>query len=174
MARGWESSRDAAYFPEGVVKKQYYRCIVWFPLLWLSPLCFGQAVKIRVVNANNGHPLPKQKVSVALLYEKGEMTPANYDTNLRLETDSNGEVQFSLPEPAPVHLAAWVRLASKRWHCKCTLTVSTQVVVEQGIVQTPGTELPTSVTKAKAGPGVILFIARPFTFLERLNPFAKR
>jgi len=160
--------------PGGTVKKQYYRCIVWFPLLWLSPLCFGQEVKIRVVNANNGHPLPKQKVSVALLYEKGEMTPANYDTNLSLETDGNGEVQFRLPEPAPVHFAVRVRLTSKHWHCKCVELVSTQVVVEKGIVQTPGPELPTSATKAKAGPGVILFIARPFTFLERLNPFVKR
>ena len=156
------------------MKKQYYRCIIWFPVLGLSPLCFGQAVKIRVVNANNGHPLPKQKVSVALLYEKGEMIPANYGTNLSLETDGNGQVQFSLPEPAPVHLAARVRLASKHWHCKCTALVSTQVVVEKGIVQTPGPELPTSATNAEAGPGVILFIARPFTFLERLNPFAKR
>ena len=163
---------DAAYL-EGTVKK-HYRCFVWFPLLWLSPLCFGQAVKIRVVNANNGYPLPKQKVLVALLYEKGEMTPANYDTNLSLETDSDGEVQFSLPEPAPVHLAARVRLASKYWHCKCILTVSTQVVVEQGVVQTPGPQLSTSAKNANAGPGVILFIARPFTFLERLNPFVKR
>ena len=156
------------------MKKQYYRCIVWFALLWLSPLCFGQAVKIRVVNTKDGHPLPKQGVSVALLYEKGEVTPASYNTNLSFETDGNGEVQFSLPEPAPVHLAARVHLTSKHWHCKCVALVSTQVVVEQGIVQTPGPELPTSATNAKAGPGVILIIARPFTFLERLNPFVKR
>ena len=157
----------------GAVKKRYYRCIVWFPLLWLSPLSFGQAVKIRIVNANHGQPLPKQKVSVALLYEKGEVTPANYDTNLKLETDGNGEVQFILPEPAPVHFAVRVRLTSKHWHCKCVALVSTQVAIEQGIVQTPGPELSKSATSAGAGPGVVLFIARPFTFLERMNPFAR-
>jgi hypothetical protein len=151
--------------------KQYYRCMVWFLLLWLSPLALGQTVKIRVVNANNAHPLSKQNVSVALLDGQGEMTPTNYD--LKLETDGNGEAQFHLPEPAPVHIAVRIRLASKHWHCKCVALVSTQVVVQQGIVQIPGPELPKSAANAKAGPGVILFIARPFSFLERLNPFAK-
>ena len=151
--------------------KQYYRCMVWFPLLWLSPLAFGQAVKIRVVNANNAHPIAKQNVSVALLDEQGATTPTNYD--LKLETDGNGEAQFRLPEPAPVHLAVRIRLSSKHWHCKCVALVSSQVVIQQGIVQTPGPELPTSAMNAKAGPGVILFMARPFSFLERLNPFAK-
>jgi hypothetical protein len=165
---------DAAYLLEGTVKKQYYRCIVWFVVLWLSPLCFGQVVSIRVVNANNGHPLPKQNVSVALLYEKGEKTPAKYDANLSLETDGNGEAQFRLLEPAPVHLAAQVRLTSEHWHCGCMALVAIQDLVQKGIVQTPGPESTTSATNAKARPGVILFLARPFTFLERLfYPFVK-
>jgi hypothetical protein len=91
---------DAAYLLEGTVKKQYCRCIVWFLALWLSPWCCSQVVSIRVVNANDGHPLARQNVSVALLYEKGEKTPAKYDPNLSLEADGNGEVQFRLPEPA--------------------------------------------------------------------------
>jgi hypothetical protein len=165
---------DAAYLLEGTVEKQYCRCIVWFLALWLSPLCCSQVVSIRVVNANDGQPLARQNVSVALLYEKGEKTPAKYDANLSLETDGNGEVQFRLPEPSPVHLAAQVRLTSEHWRCRCMALVATQEVVQKGIVQTPGPESTTSATNAKAGPGVILFTARPFTFLERLfYPFLK-
>jgi len=156
------------------MKKQYYRFIVWFPLLWLCPLCFGQSVKIRVVNANDGHPLPKQNVSVVLVYDAGEKHPANYDAKLDLETDGNGEVQFLLPQPAPVHFVAQVRLTSEHWHCKCLALVATQDLVQKGIVQTAGTELPKSATGSKAEPGVMLFAARPFTFLERMiYPFVK-
>ena len=80
-----------------------------------------QAIRIRVINVNNGHGLSQQNVSVSLLYGKDEMTPAKYDANLGAETDANGEARFLLPEPVPVHLAAQVRLTSEHWHCGCRL-----------------------------------------------------
>ena len=72
--------------------------------LAFSPGCFGQAViRIRVVNVKTGRPVPKQTVTVSMLYDKNEKTPAKYSATLRLETDANGEAQLGLPEPAPLN-----------------------------------------------------------------------
>jgi len=128
----------------------------------------AQAIRIRVINANNAHPLVEQNVSVALLYGKDEKAPAKYDANLNFETDANGEAQFHLPEPAPVHFSAHVRLTSEHWHSGCVALVTTQDVLQKGSVQALGSELTRSTTNAKPEPGVILFLARPFTFIERL------
>ncbi len=157
------------------MKKQSFQCLVWFLLLWLSPSCFGQVIKIRVTDSKTGRPLQMQPVSVALHYGQGEKAPAKYDANLRLETDANGETQFRLPEPSPAHLVAQVRLTSEHWHCFCMALVTTKDLIQMGIVQPPGPESTTSSTNAKAEPGVIVFLARPFTFLERLfYPFLKQ
>jgi hypothetical protein len=126
-------------------------------------------IRVRVIDDTNGHPLPKQQVSISLLYEKGEKVPANYDALLQLETDVNGEVQFRLPEPAPAHLAAQVRLTSEHWHCGCTALVDTQDLIQKGLVgPEPGHGSTRSTASVKAEPGEILFVARPFTFFERL------
>ena len=127
-----------------------------------------KVIKIRVINANNNTPIPKQNVSVSLLYEKGEKTPAKYDANLRLETDVNGEAQFSLPEPAPAHFAAQTRLTSENWHCKCIVIGTTQDLIQKGLVQPSGPESKGSATKVQPESGVIVFLARPFSFFERL------
>ena len=155
------------------MKKQYCRSIVLSSLLWLSPVCVGQSVKIRVVSSN-GHPLPKQNVSVGLLYEASEKHPANYDAKVNLETDDSGEARFVLPEPAPVHFAVDVHLTSEHWHCRCLALVAARDVVQNGIVQTADAQAPTAATISKAEPGVMLFVVRPFTFLERLiYPFVR-
>jgi hypothetical protein len=122
-------------------------------------------MRIRVVNSNNGQPLPKQSVSVNLLYDKGQKAPAKNEANLLLETDANGEAQFSLPEPAPAHLGAQVRLTSEHWHCGCMALAATEDVIQKGML---GSESTASSKSARLEPGVILFFARPFTFLERL------
>jgi hypothetical protein len=153
---------------EDSVKKQSFQCLVWFLLFWLSPPCFGQVIKIRVTDSKTGRPLPMQPVSVGLHYGQGEKAPEKYDANLNLETDANGEAQFRLPEPAPSQLVAQVRLTSEHWHCFCIAFIATKDLIQMGIVQTPRGESTTSATNAKAEPGVILFLARPFTFLEKL------
>jgi hypothetical protein len=117
----------------------------------------AQVIRIRVIDANNGHPLVQQNVSVALLYGKDEKAPAKYGANLNLETDANGEAQFHLPEPAPVHFSAHVRLTSEPWHCRCISLVTTQDVLQKGSVQALGSEPTGSATNAKPEPGVILF-----------------
>jgi hypothetical protein len=150
----------------------FFRYLVCLLLPWFGPFCLAQPLTIRVINANNGHPLQKQQVSVSLLYGKGEKPPAKYDASLRLETDVNGEAHFTLPEPAPVHLSAQVRLDWGHWRCGCGVLAVTEDVIQKGIVESadPG-KSPPPIT---ARPGEILFVARPLSFLERLlYPFVK-
>lgn len=128
----------------------------------------AQVIKIRVINLNGSLPLPNQHVSVALNYEKEQKPPAKYDPNLRLETGVNGEAVFRLPEPAPAHLFVNVRLTSEYWHCSCLAIGDTPDLVQKGLVQSAGHEPAGLATNAKPEPGVVLFLVRPFTFLERL------
>jgi hypothetical protein len=89
--------------------------LVAFLLLWLCPACFGQSVRIRVIDAKTGLPLQKQSVSVVLVYRKGEKAPAKYDANLHIETDikvlSPGACPRAFTDPGPAHfriLALWM------------------------------------------------------------------
>ena len=57
------------------ILRRYLRHLVWFLTLCLSTSCFGQAMRIRIINARNLHPLPKQQVFLSLLYEKDGKNP---------------------------------------------------------------------------------------------------
>ena len=81
-----------------------------------------------------GVPLQKQKFSVSLLYDKGEQTPPKYDATLNFETNASGEVQFTLPVPAPLHLSAQVHLAAEHWRCGCMVLGMTQDLIQKGLV----------------------------------------
>lgn len=144
-------------------------------VLLVSPSCFAQEVVVRVVNATNGQPLGMQHVSVSLLYEKGEETPARYEAILNSETDAKGDAHFTLPEPAPRHISALVRLTSEHWICGCGVVASTEDVIQKGIVGVlPTGESKKSTAALKAAPGEILIVARPLSFFERLlYPFVK-
>ena len=151
--------------------KRCLRHVFWILVPWVAPLCFGQTIRIRVVNDKTGRPLPKQPISITLLYEKGEKTPAKYDAALNIETDEKGESQFNLPKPAPAHLAAEVHLTSELWHCGCGVLVTTQDLIRKGIVGARSAE---SGNPVQAEPKEIMFFARPFTLFERLfYPFMK-
>jgi hypothetical protein len=151
----------------------YIRYLVCFLLLWVGPFCLAQTVTVRVINADNGHPLQKQHVSLTLLYDKGDKTPAKYDTTLNMETDVNGEAQFRIPEPAPAKFAAQVHIDWTRWHCGCAVLAVTQDVIQEGIVESVA-DLRKSPVPRKAIPAEILFVARPVSLFERmLPPFMK-
>jgi hypothetical protein len=154
---------------ERIMTTHYLRRIRWFLLFWLSSFCAAQVVTIRVIEAADGRPLQKQRVSVSLLYDKNEPTPTKYDAVLSLETDQNGEAQFRLPEPAPAHLATQVNLTSEHWRCGCSLLATTRDLIQKGIVEPkPGPESKKSAVLAKAEPGEILILARRLTLFERL------
>jgi hypothetical protein len=133
-------------------------------LIWFGPLCFAQTVTVRVINGKNGSPLPRQNVTISLIYEKGEKTPAKYSAQLNLETGNNGDTHFTLPEPPPAHLATSVRMDWSRWRCPCTLLDATQNVIQFGVVkaETSGKE------SGAPKPGEILFVARPLSLFYRL------
>jgi hypothetical protein len=154
------------------MNKRCFRHIIWIIVAGFAPLCLGQTIRIRVVDDKTGHPLQKQPISISLLYDKSEKTPAKYDAALNLKTDERGESQFSLPEPAPAHLAAAVHLTSEHWFCGCIVLTTTQELIQKGI---EGPRYGESVNPIKVEPKEILFLPRPFTFFERLlYPFVKQ
>jgi hypothetical protein len=143
-------------------------------VLLVGPLCCTQTVTIQVINYADGCPLQNQKVSVSLLCEERERTPAKFQTNLTLLADPNGEAHFTIPEPVPPHISAQVRLTSEHWRCGYQVVAATRDVVGSGIVgPLPGAESKRAAA-VKANPRQILFLARPLSFLERLlYPFVK-
>jgi hypothetical protein len=143
----------------------YLRCLALLCVLWIGPVSFGQVITIRVIDAKNGHPLPKRDISVALLYEKGEERPSQYNGFLQLETDAHGEVRLNLPEPAPGHLSVVGRLRSESWYCGCRARVATQEVIQNGVVE--GQDLAKGMP-VRAEPGQISLVARRRPFFERL------
>jgi len=143
-------------------------CLIGLFALWLSPLCLAQVVTVRIINITNGHPLQKQRVSLSLLYDKGEQRPAKYDEIISHETNINGEADFELPEPPPRILFINIRMSSEHWRCTRTWAPNTQEVVQRGIVRLPGGKPQKTDVLINAVPGVMVFPARPFTFWERL------
>jgi hypothetical protein len=141
-------------------------------VLFLSGVCFAQELKVRVINSNDGQPLAKQAVTVQFLNE----TPTVGSSPLRLETDANGEVRFSIPKPLPQHLSVRVALTSEHWHCGCWVMADTAKVIQQGIAQPASTKNAKASSAAdKIEPGEIIIAARPFTLGERLlHPFLKQ
>ena len=121
-----------------------------------------------MIDIRNGHPLPKQPISVGLIYHKDEKPPANYSARFQLETDANGEAEFQLPDPAPAHVAAQAHLTFEHWHCGCAALENTQDLIQKGFTAGLATGSTPTGASAKARPGEILFVARPFTFFERL------
>jgi hypothetical protein len=148
---------------------------VWWLLLFLLPCvnttCFGQTVKIRLINVTTGSPLPKQQVSVAGF--DGKDHPDKPD--LRLVTDANGEVQFELPRPIPAHFAVRADLSDSHWYCDCAAFVTTAEVMQTGFMTRPPDEaVAHTQTSWQLKPGDILFRARPTPWWVRvLYPLVK-
>jgi hypothetical protein len=141
----------------------------WLCILCLCPICFAQTITIRVINIRNGDPLQKQQVSISIGYDKGEEAPAKYDKIVNLETDIEGKAEYNLPEPPPRYVHFRVRLSSEYWHYAPVSTERTQELIQQGVVvSTPQTKPRKSDFPIKVKPGEIIFLARPFTFFERL------
>lgn len=146
-----------------------FRFLVWLALIWPGSSCLAQPVTIRVIDIHNGRLLQKEKVSVTLLYDKGERTPATYEPNINGETDANGGMQFRIAEPDPAHFSVMVHLRSEYLRCGCWVMGDTKDLIQKGIVgPQPGAKSEKSDATIKAVPGELVIMARPMSFFERL------
>lgn len=135
----------------------------WAYLLILVSTCFAQELTIRVVNAKDGKPLPKESVTVQFLGQAAAPPP------LQLHTDQTGNARFEVPTPSPKVLSVRVVLTSEHWHCACLVMTETAKVVRDGVTQAPPSkDEPPSRSNLIAKPGEIVIVARSFTLLEKL------
>jgi|HubBroStandDraft_5_1064220.scaffolds.fasta_scaffold328211_2 hypothetical protein len=149
--------------------RRCFQCLASFFLLWSGAACFGQTIKIRITDVKEGRPLGKLTVSVGLVYDKNEKPPPDVDTHFLLETDSNGDTQFTLPKPPPSHVAAQAHLTWEHWHCGCAMLIATRDLLQNGFVAgDPRSKAARAAAPLKADPGEILFVASRFSFWERL------
>lgn len=138
----------------------------------VMPVLAPDTVKVRVINGKNLQPIPKQRVFVQLLYEK----PTKISPSMLIETNANGEAEFSIPEPLPEHLDVRLALTSSHWHCTCSLMTDTEKVFNTGVLKVLASKVPNaSNAPVNVEPKQIVFVARPFTFFEKmLHPLVKQ
>jgi hypothetical protein len=110
---------------------------------------------------------PCQKLAVLVQFfdeKQSKISPP-----LHIETDANGEAQFNISESPPENIDVRLALPSEHWHCACWVMADTETVLREGIVQIPPINVPNApFAPASTEPGQIVFIARPFTFFEKL------
>jgi hypothetical protein len=119
------------------------RIIAFSALLLLAcigPACFGQTVKIHVVDSASEKPLMKQTVSISGITGKEDtqkqaehkLLTKPTTPDLRLVTDINGDAQFELPKPAPANFYVRAELYERHWDCVCLVRVSTEELMQKG------------------------------------------
>lgn len=133
----------------------------------LTCACFSQGITVRVINGQNGRPLPNQIVVVQFLGEQ----PARVSRPHQVTTDRNGEAQIGVPEPAPEHVNVRLVLTSEHWNCSCGVMTETRKVLDNGILQVANVRT----VQVAAKPAQVVFVVTPFTFFERiLYPLVKQ
>jgi hypothetical protein len=132
---------------EGTVDAAIMRAIhLPITLLFLSAVnaaCFGQTVSIRLVNLTNESPVSNQRVYVSGISGKAAISEKDERLNLirepitadlSLVTDAAGRAGFDLPKPAPAYFYIHAALSGPHWDCTCTVRVSTDEVMQKGLV----------------------------------------
>jgi hypothetical protein len=157
-------------FPPDLPNCRYIWCFALLLLPCASTACFGQTVKIRIVNATNENPVKNQKVSISGISGKGDTQEQDRrklltkptTPDLRLITDANGEAQFELPKPAPDSFYVRAELGVPLWDCTCLVRVSTEEVMQKGFMTTSrGNKGSPTDRSIHSKPGEILFRLRP-------------
>jgi hypothetical protein len=132
---------------------------------FLCAAACAQPLTIRVINAANGAPLPKQTVTVAFYYS-GDHPPAGAGADSTFTTDAHGEVHISLPDPAPEHITVQITPDARKWECACVAVFPTQQLLQTGIVEAPADKHRRVPIPAK--PGEVIFAVRKYPFWQRL------
>ncbi len=132
------------------------RGLIW--ALVFCNVCLAQEIKVRVINGQDGQPIPKQGVLVHFLTLSQGPTEAS--SPLWLETDTKGEARFAIPKPVPDRVSVRVRLSSD-WYCNCSVIADTKTVIQHGVTEPPpaGTATETTVIPVAVA-GAIVIAAR--------------
>jgi len=151
---------------------QYRRAPIHILLLVLffGPSSFGQSVTIRIVNATNGTPIRNQKISISGINgdsskpdeQRHKLLTKPTTPDLQLVTDDMGEANFQLPNPARANFFVRPELKAQVWDCVCLSEVSTEEVMQKGIVVWNAyAEVRGAKPSPQPRPGEILFHLRP-------------
>ena len=109
-------------------------------ICFASP-CFGQTLKIRVLNDANNSAVENQRISISGITgnvgspdeEREKLLGKHLKPDLRLVTDAKGEARFDLPNPAPAYFYVRLELSASHWDCTCLVRVSTEEVTTTGL-----------------------------------------
>ena len=131
-----------------------------------------EALTIRVLNAESGRPLAQQPVVVFFLYANSlAAVKSQHRAALTFRTNQNGDALIPLTNPMPASVSLRVKLTSEHWHCGCSVLAETQDVLRSGVLESSLKGKPARMT---GKPGEVLFLARPYTFIERvMAPFER-
>jgi hypothetical protein len=168
--------------PINLWSRRYIWLLALLLLSCVNTTCFGQTVRIRIVNGTDETPVKDQRVSVSGISGKEEtQQEANRQLltkpttpDLRLVTDARGEAQFELPKPAPAYFYVHAELSGPVWDCGCLVRVSTEEVMQKGFMVVNPHDNKGSRTKPsiQPKPGEILFNLTPTQWWVRvLWPF---
>jgi len=164
-------------FPAELTSRRYIWVLALLLLPCVNATCFGQTVRIRIVNVANESPVKKQRVSVSGIGGKEEtleeairkLITKPTTPDLRLVTDAQGEAQFELPKTAPAYFYVRAELSGPVWDCTCMVRVSTEDVMQKGFtVSSPYDEGSRSKPSIQANPGEVLFRLRPTPWWVRV------
>ena len=130
--------------------------------LLLSSICFAQQVSIRVVSSSDGKPLLGWKVNVFFVdpsQGKDAVKGSQY-----FQTDANGMVQLTLPQPIPERLDVYAFPQTDKWYASA-IRGDTATVMQKG-TQSKGIS---SHGNVSANPGEILILARRITVWDKIT-----
>jgi hypothetical protein len=153
-----------------VASCQYlWSAFLLLPLIGTTSL--AQTITVRVVNEANKGPVRDQAVYVSGVAgtgateqeERQNLLVQPFKPDLRLITDTAGEVRFELPKPMPPFFYVRVKVSEPRFDCTCLVRASTGDVVQEGLLIGVPQAAGAGSTKGSLQP-------RPSEILIRLRP----
>jgi hypothetical protein len=155
----------------GLMSLRHVLGLAFFLSGFVSCVCFGQTVTVRIVNAADGKPVAAQKILVSGTKGNGD-TPDEARRKLiakhtspdeTLVTDAQGRVHFDLPTVPPANFYVRAVLRPPVWDCSCVVTVPTEELLRKGL--RVGSHDDASI---QPQPGEILFRIRPTALWVRM------
>jgi hypothetical protein len=146
--------------PKTRLLRRALRCMAFFLALTLAPACLGESLVVRVVNGNDGKPVPEQMVTIQFQFVK--TAHGDYhDSMINIRTDADGEAVFALPEQMPVSLDISVELKQENLRCPCVVVTTPEKVIHEGLTVDRRRGPEDTSDPIQPVPLHIFFVARP-------------